>query len=214
MYDAVIIGGGVIGCAVAREFSKYKIKTALLEKEEDVSCGASKANSGIVHAGYDAESGTFKARFNVLGSKMYPKLACELGVPYKRIGSLVLSDKDGRGTLEKLLERGVKNGVEELKILGRDELLKMEPNIADGVEFGLYAPTAAVVSPYQMTVALAEQAAVNGTEFHLDCRIEKITRNGENYVIFTDQGEFETKVIVNAAGYGADKISEMSADRK
>jgi len=214
MYDVLIIGGGIIGCAVARELSKYKLDVALLEKEEDVSCGASKANSGIVHAGYDAEPNTKKALFNVLGSKMYPTLASELGVPYKNVGSLVLGDKNGLDKLKLLLDRGEKNGVSGLEILSRQKLLEIEPNIADEVEYGLYAPTAAIVSPYQMTVALAEQAAINGVKFELNCKIEKIENKDKFYTVFTDKGKFETKILVNAAGYGADKISEMCGGPK
>lgn len=209
MYDVLIIGGGVIGCAIARELTKYKLDVVLLEKEEDVSCGASKANSGIVHAGYDAEPNTKKALFNVLGSHMYPDLARELGVPYKNIGSLVLGDRNGLEKLKELLARGIKNGVKGLEILDRKKLLEIEPNIADEVEYGLYAPTAAVVSPYQMTVALAEQAAVNGAKFELDCYISKIEKNKTGYTVFTNKGQFDAKVLINAAGYGADKISEM-----
>lgn len=209
MYDVIVIGGGIVGCAILRELSKYELKCLLLEKEEDVSCGCSKANSGIVHAGYDAERGTLKAKFNVLGNKMYFPLAKELQVPIKKVGSLVLARESGLDALKVLLERGVSNGVEGLEILDRTQLLAIEPNIADCIEFGLYAPSAGIVSPYEMTIALAEQAAYNGAEVLLDSEVVSAEKSVDGFTIKTAKGSYSCHTLINAAGYGADKINQM-----
>ena len=160
MYDVIIIGAGVVGCALARKLSQYNGRIAVLEAAEDVSDGASKANSGIVHAGFDAKPGTKKAYYNVKGANMYARLAKELGVPYNPIGALVLGfSEEDRETLNKLLEQGQKNGVKELRIIERDEILALEPNTNPNAVCALLAPTSAVVSPYEMTLALSYHAA-------------------------------------------------------
>ena len=157
MYDVVVIGAGVSGCASARELSRYDLKVCVVEREEDVCCGTSKANSAIVHAGYDAESGSLMAKLNVEGSQMMEKLSKELDFHYKKNGSLVVClHEEERGNLQKLYERGVKNGVKDLRIIERDELVKLEPNISDEAVAALYAPTAAIVCPFGMNIAFAE----------------------------------------------------------
>ena len=157
MLDAAIIGAGVTGCAIARELSRYSLNICVIESCEDVCCGTSKANSAIIHAGYDAESGSLKARFNVEGNKMMDKLAEELDIHFKRIGSLVVMfEGDDRKKLEGLYERGVKNGVEGLRIIEKDELRKMEPSIAEDAVAALYAPSAGIVCPFGMTIAYRE----------------------------------------------------------
>ena len=160
MYDSIIIGAGVSGCACARELSRYSANILVVEKEEDVCCGTSKANSAIVHAGYDAAHGSLMARLNVEGSRRMPALAKELDFAYEQCGSLVvcLSEED-RPALEKLYENGVANGVEGLRIIERDELVRMEPNIADSAVAALWAPTGGIVCPFGLTFALAENAA-------------------------------------------------------
>lgn len=156
MYDVIIIGAGVSGAAVARELSRYKVKACVLEKEEDVCCGTSKANSAIIHAGYDAEPGTLKAWLNVRGNEMKEKLSEELDFPFKRTGSLVICrDEEGMPALRRLYDKGIENGVPDLKILDREEVLKMEPNVADDVYAALYAPTAGIVCPFSLNIALA-----------------------------------------------------------
>ncbi len=210
MFDVIVIGGGIVGCSIIRELSKYQLNVLMLEKEEDVACGCSKANSGIVHAGYDAENGTLKAKFNVLGNKMYFDLAKELNVPIKQIGSLVLAKANGLDALKVLLNRGIINGVERLEILNREQLLAIEPNIGDDIAFGLYAPTAGIVSPYQMTVALAEQAAYNGVEVKLSSEVINIERINDIYNVKTKDNTYQSKILINASGYGADKISVMA----
>ena len=151
MFDVIVIGGGVIGGAILRELTKYQLKVCLLEKKSDVCMGASKANSGISHAGFDAPVNSLKAKFNVLGNKMMPKYAEELGVKYKNIGSLVVAfSEEEIKTLYELQERGKQNGVENLTILSQEELKKMEPNISDRALSALYASTAGIVCPYEL----------------------------------------------------------------
>ena len=156
MYDVIIIGAGVVGCAVARELTKYHARVLVIEKNEDVCTGTSKANSAIIHSGYDAENGTLKARFNVEGNLMMDEFSKELDVPFKRIGSLtVCTEPDRINDLYALKDRGEKNGVEGLRVLNREEILEMEPNIGDDVAAALWAPTAGIVCPFKLTVAMA-----------------------------------------------------------
>ena len=217
MYDVIIIGGGVCGCAIARELSRKKLKIAVLEKCSDVCEGTSKANSGIVHAGYDAKPGTLKAKLNVRGSKMMKALSEELDFPYRQNGSLVFCfDEKETDQLKELMDRGIANGVEGLALLDKEQILSMEPQAGDKVVAALYAPTGAVVCPFGLTIALAENAAVNGVEFHLRTKVENICRmkEAEGYQIRTDRGSFETKVVISAAGVYADEIHNMVCEEK
>lgn len=215
MYDVVIIGAGVSGSAVARELSRYKGRFCVLEKEEDVCCGTSKANSGIVHAGYDARPGSLMAKLNVEGNRRMEALSKELDFPFRRTGSFVVcTDGGSRQKLQELLERGQKNGVEDLQILSREEALSLEKNLADEVVAVLYAPTAGIVCPFGLTIALAENACENGVEFQFDTEVSAIKKQGEGYVIETSKGVFKTRYVVNAAGVYADIFHNMvSADK-
>ena len=166
MFDVTIIGAGVIGSSIARELCKYKLNVCVVEKDFDVGNGTSKANSAIVHAGFDAKPGTLKGKLNSRGNKMFDKLSKELDFPFKRIGSLVVCfDKEGIPDLEKLKQQGIENGVPDLEILDGDKVREMEPNLSKNVIAALYAPTGGIVCPYEMTIALAENAFTNGTEF-------------------------------------------------
>ena len=215
MYDIIILGAGVIGCAVARELSKYNAKILVLEKNEDVCSGTSKANSGIVHSGYDAHNGTLKARFNIEGNRMMGDVCDELDVPFDRIGSLtVCTNEKNIADLEALRERGEKNGVEGLRILDRAELLAMEPHIGDEVVAALYAPTAGVICPFKLTIAFAENAAVNGAEFRFDSEVKKVYCDDGVWHVVTDDREFTTAVVVNAAGVYADVFHNMVSAKK
>lgn len=215
MYDVIIIGAGVCGAAVARELSRYSVNACVLEKEEDVCCGTSKANSGIVHAGYDAEPGTLKARLNVQGNKLMDQLSEELDFPFKRTGSLVICrDEEGMPALRRLYDKGIENGVPGLKILGREEVLKMEPNVAEDVYAALYAPTAGIVCPFSLNIALAENAYMNGIDFKFDTEVQEIVRIEKGYEIRTDNGTFQTRYVVNAAGVYADKFHNMVSRKK
>lgn len=210
MVDIIVIGAGVSGCAVARELSRRKASILVVEREEDVCCGTSKANSAIVHAGYDAKHGTLMAKLNVQGSRMMSNLAKELDFPYKQNGSLVvMTNEEDRPTLEKLYENGVANGVEGLRIIGREELKAMEPNISDEAVAALYAPTGAIVCPFGLTYALAENAAKNGVMFQFDTEVTGIARIDGGWKLTTTQGDLEARVIVNAAGVFADKLHNM-----
>lgn len=215
MYDVIIIGAGVSGCAVARELARTEMKIAVLEKASDVCEGTSKANSGIVHAGYDAVPGTLKARLNLAGSRKMEALSKELDFSYKKNGSIVLCfDEKDIGKLEELKARGEANGVEELSILNREELLALEPNVGDDAVAALYAPTGGIVCPFGLTIALAENAAVNGVEFCFGEEVEAIERKEQGYLIRTGNGGYEAKVVVNAAGVYADKLHNMVSDSK
>ena len=215
MYDVVVIGAGVTGSAVARELSAYQLKTLVLEREEDVCCGTSKANSAIVHAGFDAEPGSWKARMNVEGNLRIRQLSEKLDFPYKQNGSLVLCfEEEGIGKLEELKERGEKNGVEGLEIITGERIWEMEPNLSRQVKAMLYAPTGGIVCPFKMTIALAENANVNGVEFVFDTCVENIEKTAEGYRIETEKGSYETHCVVNAAGVYADVFNNMVSKRK
>ncbi len=221
MYDVAIIGAGVIGSAIARELSRYQVKACVIEREEDVCCGTSKANSAIVHAGFDAVPGTLKARVNVKGNLMMDQIAEELDVPFKRNGSLVVCTKDqDPEALKALLSRGKQNGVEGLEILDREKLIEMEPNLADDIVCALFAPTGGIVCPFHLTMGYAENAASNGVEFFLNTQVDAVAKDGECFridVTDREKGEafvIESRTVVNAAGVYADEINNMVSDHK
>lgn len=214
-YDVVIIGAGVVGSAVARELSRYELSVAVFEKEEDVCSGTSKANSGIVHAGYDAKPGTKKARFNVEGSKMMAKLAEELDFEYENNGSLVLCfDEADRHKLIELLNRGEENGVNELRIIEGDEVRRFESEVSKEVAAALFAPTGGIVCPFGLNIALAENASDNGVEFKFLTKVEDIGKTDGNFEILTNKGNYKAKYIVNAAGVYADEIHNLVSEHK
>lgn len=214
-YDVIIIGAGVCGCAAARELSRYHARIAVLEKEEDVCTGTSKANSGIVHAGYDAIPGTLKAKLNVEGNRMMEKLSKTLDFPFERRGSLVVCvDEQEMPKLETLYERGIANGVEGLQILKRDEVFAMEPHVSERTVAALYAPTAGIVCPFGMNIAFAENAYANGVEFYFNTEVNGIEKEENGFHIQTGQGEFSARCVINAAGVYADVIHNMVSKRK
>lgn len=215
MYDVCIIGAGVSGCAVARELSRYKVSACVIEKCEDVCCGTSKANSAIVHAGFDAAENTLMAKLNVQGNEMMDQLSKELDFPFTRNGSLVVClNKEDLPGLQALYDRGVKNGVKDLQILSREEALEIEPNLSEDTAGALFAPTGGIVCPFQMTFALAENANVNGVEFKFDTEVEGIRKKDGYFEIDTNQGSLESRYVVNAAGVYADEIHNMVSSRK
>ena len=215
MYDVIIIGAGVSGSAVARELSRYRIKVCVLEKEEDVCCGTSKANSGIVHAGYDAAEGSLMAKLNVRGNEMMDALARDLDIPFKRTGSLVIClHEEDQPQLQTLYERGGRNGVPGLRILGREELKDMEPDISDEACAALYAPTAGIICPFELNIAMAENAAMNGVEFRFNTEVQDLKSTEKGWEIYTSQGVCETRYVVNAAGVYADVFHNMVSKNK
>ena len=229
MYDVAIIGAGVIGSAIARELSRYQIHACVIEREEDVCCGTSKANSAIIHAGFDATPGTLKARLNVRGNEMMDTIAKELDVPFIRNGSLVVCTKDqDRSGLNQLMEKGIANHVPGLRILERDELIQMEPNLSDDVTCALYAPTGGIVCPFHLTMAFAENAYDNGVSFYLNTEVTGITRSEDGYCIKVNRKEgvcsgtpldpgthtIEAKAVVNAAGVYSDVMNNMVSGQK
>lgn len=215
MYDIIIIGAGVSGAAAARELSRYEADICVLEKEEDVCCGSSKANSAIVHAGYDAVPGSLKARLNVRGNELMGDLARELDFPFERRGSLVLClNEEEMPELQALYDRGVENGVKDMRILTGEEVLAMEPNVADNVCAALYAPTAGIVCPFGLNIAMAENACANGVAFQFNTQVDKITKLEEGYALHTNNGTFRARFVVNAAGVYADALHNMVSDDK
>lgn len=215
MYDVVVIGAGVSGCASARELSRYNLKVCVVEMEEDVCCGTSKANSAIVHAGFDAANGSLKAKLNVEGSQMMEQLSKDLDFHYKRNGSLVVCvNEEERDNLNFLYERGLKNGVKDMRLIDREELVKLEPNISDAAVAALYAPTGAIVCPFGMNIAFAENAAANGVDFFFDTKVTGFEKKDDIWVVQTKKGDFETKYVVNAAGVYADVFHNMVSEKK
>lgn len=215
MYDVAIIGAGVIGCSIAREMSRYELRVCVLEKSSDAAAGTTKANSAIVHAGFDAKPDSLKGRLNAKGNAMFDRLSEELDFPFKRIGAFVLCfDEKDLYKLEELKKQGETNGVPGLVILSKGEIKKLEPNISEDVVAALYAPSSGIVCPYEMTIALAENANCNGVEFRFETEVTKIEKNNKGYLINTSNGEIEASLIVNAAGVHADEINNMVSNKK
>ena len=214
-YDVAIIGAGISGACIARELSKTTAKVVMIDKENDVSCGTSKANSGIVHAGYDPVPGTLMAKYNVQGASMFPDLAKELDFDYKEIGSLVLAfDESGIEKIKSLYERGIKNKVRHVELLSEEQVKSLEPNINENVKGALFSKTAGIISPYQTTWAIAENAVMNGVEFLRDTMVHSITKKEDgSFELETSGGTIQADYVVNAAGLCADKISKMAGAR-
>ena len=208
IYDVIIVGGGVIGCAIARELSKYKLRTVLLEKNNDVCNETSAANSAIVHSGYDPLPNSLKAQMNVLGNSMYPQMCKELDVPFIQNGSLTIATTDDEmNTLLSLQKRANENKV-ETKILSSEEVLKLEPQLNKDIKGALFAPTCGIVNPFELTVALMENAMDNGVELLLNHEVNNIKINENSVSVFCkNDKELECKVLINAAGLFADDIN-------
>ena len=215
MYDVIIIGAGVSGAAAARELSRYNAKVCVIEKEEDVCCGTSKANSAIVHAGYDAKEGSLMAKLNVRGNALMEQLSKDLDFPFKRIGSLVVcKDEEDMPNLKALYDRGVANGVPGLRILSKEEVHEMEPNLSDEVVAAIYCPTGGIVCPFGMNIAFAENAAANGVEFLFNTEVKAIQKEQTGYILITQKGEIHARCVVNAAGVYADVFHNMVSENK
>ena len=208
-YDVLIIGAGITGSMIARELSRYDLKVAILDKENDVGNVTTNANSAIIHSGYDPKPGTLKAKFNVLGNKMYDKIAEELDVPFYRIGSLTVALNDEQvNKLNELKLRSEQNGV-EVRLLSKDELIKLEPNINPNVKAALFAPTAGVIDPFLLCVRAIENAMDNGVDLFLNEKVININKENDLFFVKTLNNEYKARVVINAAGNYADTITEM-----
>lgn len=213
--DILIVGAGITGCAAARELSRFRASVLVLDRGSDLAEGATKANSGIVHAGYDALPGTKKAMYNVRGSAMYAELCASLGVPYSRCGSLVIAfDEGDRHTLELLKKRGETNGVPDLKMIEKKELLAMEPSLNPEVLCGLSVPTGAIVSPYELAFAMADDAALNGASFRFDEDVQTVRALDEGgFSVISSSREYRCRVLLNCAGTsGAALHNQLTGD--
>jgi glycerol-3-phosphate dehydrogenase len=211
MFDIAIIGAGIIGCSIARELSKYNYKTIILDKENDISCGTTKANSAIIHAGYDASYTSKKGIFNARGNMLYDQVTKELDVPFKRIGSLVVAFADEEiETLKDLLDNGNKLEIPGLEIIGPEKIYEMEPNLAEGAVAALYAPSAGIIEPWEMAIAYAENAIENGVELKLNYEVKSINELEDRFEIQSTDGELvDAKIVINAAGVYGDNIYKL-----
>ncbi len=212
-YDVAVVGAGVIGSLIARELSRYNLKIALVDKCNDMAMGTSKANSAIVHAGFDAKPGSLKAKLNVEGAALMPELCKTLGVPFKPVGSLVVAFSDEEmNTLDELLTRGITNGVPGLEIYDSEKLRSVEPNISSEAKGALWAPSAGIVCPYELTIAAAENAVVNGAEFIRNFEVNKIEFNGAEFTVSSGDKSIKTKYIINSAGVFCDEVASLIGD--
>jgi len=212
-YDVAVIGAGVVGSLITRELSKYNIKVALLERCNDCAMGATKANSAIVHAGFDAKPGTLKAKLNVRGVELMKKVCKELNVPLKNNEALVVAfSEEEIPHLEMLKERGEQNGVPGLRIVRRDELVELEPNIGETAVGALVAPTSSIVCPYELTIAGVENAVTNGAEFLRNCEVTAIDYADNEFKLTTSLGEITAEYVINAAGVHSGKIASLIGD--
>jgi glycerol-3-phosphate dehydrogenase len=215
MYDVVIIGAGVTGSASARELSRYNLNICVVEKEEDVCAGTSKANSAIVHSGIDCTPGTLMAELNVEGNKLMGPLSEELDFSFKRNGSLILCfSEEDRPNLEALFAHAEKNGVEGCRIVEKEELHQMEPNLSDEAIAAIYCPTGGIVCPFGLNIAMAENAYTNGVEFRFNTKVRTIKKTDGGWLLTTNNGDIRTKVVVNAAGVYADVFHNMVSKDK
>jgi glycerol-3-phosphate dehydrogenase len=215
VYDVAIVGAGVIGALTARELSRYDLEICILEKGSDVACGTSKANSAIVHAGYDPVPGTLKAILNIKGNELFEGISKELDVPFRRIGSLVLAfNESDMDTVAELYERGIRSNVPDLRMLDSlEEILKVEPNVSHDVVGALYAPSAGITCPYELTYGAVENAVVNKAELMLETEVTGITFENEVFKLETNRGPVCSRFVVNAAGVSSDVVAGMIGDR-
>lgn len=209
MYDVIIIGAGIVGTTIARELSKSNAKVLILEKGIDVSMGATKANSAIVHGGFAEKHEALKGRLCYKGRVQFKKLDEELNFGFRETGSLVISMEDDKEPLEKLMANGIKNGLDDLEIIGPDRIRELEPELTHDVKWALYCKGAGICSPYEMAISMAENAIRNGVTLKLEHQVTGIEKDGDVFRVSTDKEEFQGKFVVNAAGVYADEISKM-----
>lgn len=214
MFDVAVVGGGVVGGQIFRQLTRYDLKVCLIEKEADIAMGASQANSGIVHAGFDAKEGSKKAEFNVKGARMMEKVCAELGVEFKRNGAFVVgfSDED-KITLENLKQRGETNGVEGLEVIGKEDLLSYLPDISKSATCALYAKTSAIVCPYSLAFSAVGNAMDNGGELFREFKLVKVEKQNGFYNLISDSDkQVQAKYVVNASGLFSDEVAKLFGD--
>ncbi|MBN2853433.1 MAG: NAD(P)/FAD-dependent oxidoreductase [Clostridia bacterium] len=213
MVDIVIIGAGVIGSFVARSLSKYQLSICVTDRHIDAAMGASGANSGIIHAGYDAIPGTLKAKFNIEGSDMMEKTCEELNVPYKKTGSLVIAFNDEEiSKIQEMYDHGTKEGIRDMSLISKEQVLTLEPNLSPEIKGALLAKTAAIVSPYKLNINALENAVRNGVEFLREHTVLGIKKEKEVFSVITDKGTLTCRMVINCAGLYADEIARMVGD--
>ncbi len=209
MYDAVIIGAGITGTMLAKDLSRYQLKTAVLDRENDIADEATMANSAIVHTGYDPADGTLKAELNVRGARMYEQLCRDLGCKYQVNGAFIAATSpEEEAHLEILADRAKRRNI-PYEWLSGDEARKEEPNLNDSVTKVLSFPTTANIYPWEVAIACAQVAVKNGTELHLNSEVTSIDKTDHGYVVHTPDHDYQTKVVINAAGVSADQICAM-----
>jgi len=212
MYDIAVIGAGVIGTAVARELSRYNLSVVILERDNDVACGTTKANSAIVHAGYDAAADSMKGIMNAKGNAMYGDVCNELNVPFERIGSLVVAfTEEDLETIQGLYENGIKLGIPGIEIIDSKAVYEKEPNLNPGVRGALYAPSAGITEPWELAIAYAENAITNGAELKLNFEVKEIKESKDVFEIVSDEETIKARRVINCAGVYADAIHNMVA---
>lgn len=208
MNKIAIIGAGVIGCSIFAKLTRKGIKAVLIEKGDDVALGASRANSGIVHAGFDAKPNTLKARFNVEGNMMMEKVCRELSIPFKKIGAFVVGDNESQ--IDELLEKGRLNKVTDLEKMNREQMLKYIPNLAEGITWGLYAKNSGIISPYMLAIANAEEGVLNGGEIEFEYTLKECKKEKDRYILISEEGkEIECTKIINCAGAGYNEVAKI-----
>ena len=212
IYDVAVFGGGVVGASIFNAIVKSGYSAILIEKNTDVSTGASKANSGIVHAGFDAKTGTLKAQLNVAGNKMFPSLCERLYVPLKKVGAYVLGNNIE--LVKDLLKRGKANGVENMQFLGKNDIKKALPNVNTNITCGLFASDTYIVNPYLLTICLVEEGIVNGGQICLEFNTKKISKENNIFVISDGKKTVKAKQIVNACGAGYNDIAKKLGTEK
>lgn len=210
-YDVLILGGGIVGCAIARELTRYRLHVGLLEKEAEVGFGTTKANSGIIHGGHHAAPGTIKGRLEWEGNRQWDQLCAELGFGFRRVGELTVAlTPDQLPILEALMQQGRAKGVPGLALWDRDRLLTEEPNLTPDVVAALYAPTTGVINPYEACYGLAENACLNGLELWTGCAVTGLAADGDMWTVVTSRGQYRSRFVINAAGLYADHIARMA----
>lgn len=212
MYDAIIIGAGVIGSSIAMHLSKYNLKTLILEKNPEACMETSKANSGIIHAGYDAKKGTLKEKLNVESSLAMEELSKKLNFPYKKTGSLLIFRESDKDFVKRLYFEGKERSIPDIKIIGKEELQKMEPLLSNEYSGALYAPSAAIVCPFQFTFSLLENAIRNNVEYIPNQEVLEINKVDHHFDVKTNNSSYQTRYLINAAGDKADQIASLLGD--